>query len=756
VDGGSVPTYGQPAPPFASEPAAPYAEPTAPLNIGPPAEGTPFNATSPAGQVPYAEPRPAFSRAPVDAPAPAVEPQAPFGAEPQAPFGTEPQAPFGAEPQAPFGAEPQAPFGEPPGPAGPAAVHGQGPRGASSGPAAPDAPHGPRMNGQEDWSAGGSIPPGPVSATASVPPPPAPPIVPAPLIPPTSPAPDARWAGGPWSDGTWSTGTSPSVDRAVGAFTANRAYPPGPAYPAGPTAPPPPPIPAGQPPLPGLRVPELPQRIPAPPDVPNLPGDEGVVEGAPAETPELARIATYLRDEERSEDRRDGFDFPAVIDAVLGVVGVQYAELVMVNDMHKLRLDLADDADPAEVSRAVARLLKEQMGVSAEPSQQATQPSQRATQPSQHATERAVEQDTTDTAGTATVESVTSPADSEPVRAEADAAPEAAVVEAASTGSGETSAPAEADDLDGFREPPELTMASEPVPPRLADLPRVGEAPTAADRVRLASVPHPPVTPRPRAGTRLSRARLADLEPEMSLDEWLEAIRPGRAARAEASTAGPSPQDDAEHRSLVGMPMAPVFTDPLAEPPAEERAEPSTAERAEPPTAEPVQPVDDSSSGGAFESGLQSQLLAPGAAPALQVAGAGGRVRLEQVEVANQGLDARVRVRLAADGEAVTGTADGPAVDQYVLRLCAEATGSALDMLLTDSETGVPSARCHVEHATVVSLGSCEVAVVVVLLAAGGWVEQLSGSAVVAGDSRQAVVRATLAAANRRLDALLP
>ena len=38
---------------------------------------------------------------------------------------------------------------------------------------------------------------------------------------------------------------------------------------------------------------------------------------------------------------------------------------------------------------------------------------------------------------------------------------------------------------------------------------------------------------------------------------------------------------------------------------------------------------------------------------------------------------------------------------------------------------------------------------------ASGWVEQLAGSALVAGDPRQAVVRATLAAVNRRLEALL-
>ena len=43
-------------------------------------------------------------------------------------------------------------------------------------------------------------------------------------------------------------------------------------------------------------------------------------------------------------------------------------------------------------------------------------------------------------------------------------------------------------------------------------------------------------------------------------------------------------------------------------------------------------------------------------------------------------------------------------------------------------------------------MGSCEVAVVVLLLAHSGWVEQMCGAAVVNGDQRQAVVQATLAA----------
>jgi hypothetical protein len=125
-------------------------------------------------------------------------------------------------------------------------------------------------------------------------------------------------------------------------------------------------------------------------------------------------------------------------------------------------------------------------------------------------------------------------------------------------------------------------------------------------------------------------------------------------------------------------------------------------------------------------------------------------VVLDQVEVSTQGTDAMVEVRLSADECPALGTASGPAFDGYVLRLAAVAAANAIDELLAGS------ARCFIENATVVPLGSCEVAVVVLLLAHGGWVEELSGSAVVNGDQRQAVVRATLAAVNRRLEALLP
>jgi hypothetical protein len=130
-------------------------------------------------------------------------------------------------------------------------------------------------------------------------------------------------------------------------------------------------------------------------------------------------------------------------------------------------------------------------------------------------------------------------------------------------------------------------------------------------------------------------------------------------------------------------------------------------------------------------------------------------VVIENVQVNTYGIEATVEVRLVMGAHVAAGVAVGPAVDGYLLRLCAMATASAVDQLLALSDHAEGPARCFVEHAAAVPFGPCEVAVVVVLLSCGGWVEQLAGSAVVTSDHRHAVVRATLAAVNRRLEALL-
>jgi hypothetical protein len=134
----------------------------------------------------------------------------------------------------------------------------------------------------------------------------------------------------------------------------------------------------------------------------------------------------------------------------------------------------------------------------------------------------------------------------------------------------------------------------------------------------------------------------------------------------------------------------------------------------------------------------------------------GPRAIIEHVQTSTFGLDATVEVRLTTGDRNAIGVASGPAVDAYVLRLCAAATAAAVDDLLRDGTSTGETGRCFVEHAALVPMGSCDVAVVVVLLVCGGWVEQLAGSALVSGDPRRAVVRATLSAVNRRLAALLP
>ncbi|HEV8571215.1 MAG TPA: Daple [Actinoplanes sp.] len=133
----------------------------------------------------------------------------------------------------------------------------------------------------------------------------------------------------------------------------------------------------------------------------------------------------------------------------------------------------------------------------------------------------------------------------------------------------------------------------------------------------------------------------------------------------------------------------------------------------------------------------------------------GPRVVIENVQVNTFGTEATVEVRLAVGGTVAAGVATGPAVDGFLLRLCAMATAQAVDELLATSDHADGPARCFVEHAASVPFGPMQVAVVVLLLSCGGWVEQLAGSAVVTGDDRHAMVRATLAAVNRRLEALL-
>ncbi|WP_455709558.1 hypothetical protein [Micromonospora chersina] len=438
-------------------------------------------------------------------------------------------------------------------------------------------------------------------------------------------------------------------------------------------------------------TPVLPQRVPAEPDVPVVPEPPAVEPSA--ETPELARIATHLRrDDEPAplRERPEGFDVNAILDAVREVAGVRDAALRRTPaGAHSLRLDLADGADPAEVSRVVARLLQERMGLAAAPQNLSGAPAappppvrRRSAQPR---TDRAAE---------------SRPTEDRP----------------GALRSAPQSRPAE--DLTGpARSAPQSRPAEDLTNPRSASQSRPAEDLGGPARSG---------TNRP-AENRSGEGRFAAPE-----------ARAGRAAEAPAEGADPGIEPPRRRRQASGhRGRATVEESSLATAPAGT------------PTGSPVT-LGTSYSGGQMSTTetAPSRPLDTGGLP-------GPRVVIDHVQVSTFGLDATVEVRLIAGDRTAEGHSTGPAVDAYVLRLCAVAAAAAVDELLGRAAPAGERGRCFVEHAAVVPFGNCEVATVVVLLVCDGWVEQLAGSALVAGDPRQAVVRATLAAVNRRLEALL-
>jgi hypothetical protein len=127
----------------------------------------------------------------------------------------------------------------------------------------------------------------------------------------------------------------------------------------------------------------------------------------------------------------------------------------------------------------------------------------------------------------------------------------------------------------------------------------------------------------------------------------------------------------------------------------------------------------------------------------------GPHVAIERVQLATAGVEAAVEVCLTAGGVRAVGRSGGPAVDSYLLRVAATATAEAVAVLLAGR------ARCVIEHVAVVPAGPSEAALVVLLLVTDSSAERMVGAAEVAGDTRHAVARATLAAVDRQLESLL-
>ncbi|HTE75092.1 MAG TPA: hypothetical protein VK640_18095 [Actinomycetes bacterium] len=131
---------------------------------------------------------------------------------------------------------------------------------------------------------------------------------------------------------------------------------------------------------------------------------------------------------------------------------------------------------------------------------------------------------------------------------------------------------------------------------------------------------------------------------------------------------------------------------------------------------------------------------------------AGGRPRLviERVQLVSAGLSTSVTVVLAHGGRSVQGTAEGTATTGSLHRSVAAATLRAVESVVGE---GV---RFDVEHVEVARTGPDRTALVVVTMVTERATQRLSGASVVREDVRQSVIRAVLAAVNRRVEPHIP
>lgn len=125
------------------------------------------------------------------------------------------------------------------------------------------------------------------------------------------------------------------------------------------------------------------------------------------------------------------------------------------------------------------------------------------------------------------------------------------------------------------------------------------------------------------------------------------------------------------------------------------------------------------------------------------------RPSIAKMHLVSAGLDVTASVTLASAERTAVGEARGSATSSGVHRAVALATLRAVEQLVGDS------VRVELEHLDVTPMGTERTVVVLLTLLTGRGGETLTGAATVRDDVRQAVIRATLDALNRRLELLL-
>jgi hypothetical protein len=129
--------------------------------------------------------------------------------------------------------------------------------------------------------------------------------------------------------------------------------------------------------------------------------------------------------------------------------------------------------------------------------------------------------------------------------------------------------------------------------------------------------------------------------------------------------------------------------------------------------------------------------------------GRGPRMTIERVQVVTAGLSVTSTVTLAVGDQVEVGEVEGVASASGVHRTVANATLLAVAALVGEV------ARFELEHVEISSAASEPTALALVTMLTDRGGERLSGSSVVRDDQRQAVIRAVLAAVNRRVEPLL-
>jgi hypothetical protein len=125
------------------------------------------------------------------------------------------------------------------------------------------------------------------------------------------------------------------------------------------------------------------------------------------------------------------------------------------------------------------------------------------------------------------------------------------------------------------------------------------------------------------------------------------------------------------------------------------------------------------------------------------------RPAIQRMHLVSRGLDIKATVTLTHDGRACGGECIGTATQSGVQRAVAGATLRAIEGLLANR------VRFELEHVEVAPIGRDRTALVSITMLSSTGGEKLTGAAVVREDARQAVIRATLDAVNRRVERML-